>query len=265
MTKGDRAHGPTTCRPVRPCPAARSGTRQVRHSRRPRHHHRPGRRGGAAQRLSRGTACVQGALHHRRDYLHLPRQPVLDLQAPGQPAGTPRGAAVRRAERGRPGPRRAGDRGHYLRARPQGPARLQRGQLHRHRPRHRLPLVRVPQMGLPRPRAAAAPAAPGSVRGGRWGRQGRRPGLPALRALGAGSGVPGPGLLRTAGRAPPSGATAQSKPGHSERARSGSPAHRPCPGGLFRPPGPRRTRPGRSRPGSSAPSAPRAPGRHRKR
>ena len=53
-----------------------------------------------------------------------------------------------------------------------------------------------------------------------------------------------PALLRAAGRAPPSGATAQSKPGHSERARSGSPAHRPCPGGLFRPPGPGRTRPG---------------------
>ena len=35
----------------------------------------------------------------------------------------------------------------------------------------------------------------------------------------------------------PSRATAQSKPGHSERAHGVSPAHRPCPGGLFRPPG----------------------------
>ena len=113
------------------------------------------------------------------------------------------------------------------------------------------------QQPHPQPQAAFAAGAGAA--------QGRRPGLPALRALGAGSGVPGPGLFRAAGRASPSGATAQSKPGHSERARSGSPAHRSLSRRAIPSPGPCRTRPGCTRPESSAPSAPRTPARHRKR
>ena len=84
--------------------------------------------------------------------VHLPGLPVLDVQGAGEPVGAARGRAVLRAQRGGPAHRGGRDRPRDLRHGAARPARVQRGRASRHRPRHDLPVLRLPQVGVPRAR-----------------------------------------------------------------------------------------------------------------
>ncbi len=120
--------------------------------RRPWHRDRPWRRGRAARQVPRRAAGGQGDLVTLATAVHLPGFPVLDVQGAGEPVGAARGRAVLRAQRGGPAHRGGRGRPGHVRHGAARLARVQRGVLHRHRARHDLPVLRVPQVGLPRPR-----------------------------------------------------------------------------------------------------------------
>lgn len=178
--RGPIAHGPTRRRRVRAHPAIDTGTCQVRRRRRHRSGDRPRRHRHPAWRAGFRPAEGQGDRGRHRHRRHLHRQPVLDLPAPRQPAAAARGHVVRPAQRRRPADRGDRDRGHELRPRLPRPDRVQRGERHRHRPRHDLPVLHVQEVGLPRagravPARATASVVPALAAGSAPGRFRRTP------------------------------------------------------------------------------------------
>ena len=141
-----------------PCSHDASRGSQVRHRRRHRFRGRPGRHRGAAQRVPRRATGLQGRRGHPRDRRDLPGLPFLDVQGAREPVRQARGGALHRAQRGGPAHRRGRHRLRHLRARSARQDRVQRRLGARHRPRHDLPVLRLPQVGVPRAAAGAAPA-----------------------------------------------------------------------------------------------------------
>ncbi|HWG00538.1 MAG TPA: cytosine permease [Trebonia sp.] len=150
LAKGRGAHARR--RGLRTLPAPGTRNRQVLRGRRPRLGRGSRRHRRAARPRRPRPADVQGHRRGCRHRGHIHRQPVLDVQGPGEPVAAARRGALRRAQPGRPADRRGRDRGHDLRARLPRPARVQRGERDRHRARDDLPLLRLQALGLPETR-----------------------------------------------------------------------------------------------------------------